>query len=78
MDSQFEKRYVLALITRNLLSFAFPSLTLDTSEVSAKVEYIKVRLERFQDLLNNTNTAQNRDFQDLRRGGCAGGTHWYL
>ncbi|CAN0123853.1 unnamed protein product [Ectocarpus sp. 12 AP-2014] len=37
-------------------------------EVSAKIEYIKVRLERFQDLLNNTNTAQNRDFQDLRKG----------
>ncbi|CAM9495572.1 unnamed protein product, partial [Hapterophycus canaliculatus] len=36
-------------------------------EVFAKIEYIKVRLERFQDLLNNTNTAQNRDFQDLRR-----------
>ena len=42
-----------------------------TSEVSAKIEYIKVRLERFQDLLNNTNTAQNRDFQDLRKGACA-------
>lgn len=37
-------------------------------EVSAKIEYLKVRLERFQDLLHNTDTAQNRDFQDLRKG----------
>lgn len=59
---------------RNLLYFIYcPFFTLDNSEVSAKIEYIKVRVERFQDLLNNTNTAQNRDFQDLRRGGCAGG-----
>lgn len=39
------------------------------SELSAKVEYIKVRLQRLEDLLNNTNTAQNRDFQELRKGG---------
>lgn len=54
-----------------LLCFcSFPGAFTRTSEVSAKIEYIKVRLERFQDLLNNTNTAQNRDFQDLRKGGC--------
>eukprot|EP00904_Undaria_pinnatifida_P006615 jgi/Undpi1/3083/HiC_scaffold_15.g06457.m1 len=37
-------------------------------EVSAKIEYLKVRLERYEDLLHNTNTAQNRDFQELRKG----------
>lgn len=37
-------------------------------ELSAKIEYIKVRLERYQDLLNNTNTVENRDFQELRKG----------
>lgn len=47
-----------------------PPATWNIREVCAKIEYIKVRLERFEDLLNNTNTAQNRDFQDLRRGGC--------
>lgn len=38
------------------------------SELSAKIEYIKVRLERYRDLLHNTNTAENRDFQELRKG----------
>ncbi|CAM9297695.1 unnamed protein product [Ascophyllum nodosum] len=37
-------------------------------EVSTKIEYIKVRIERFRDLLNNTNTAHNSDFQELRKG----------
>ncbi|CAN0033595.1 unnamed protein product, partial [Discosporangium mesarthrocarpum] len=37
-------------------------------EVSAKIEYIKVRLERFNDLLVNTNTSENKDFQELHSG----------
>ncbi|CAM9677548.1 unnamed protein product [Phaeothamnion confervicola] len=35
-------------------------------EVSSKVEYIKVRLDRFRDLRDSTNTASNKEFQQLR------------
>lgn len=58
--------FTLLLVNDKIRTFG--SLVHYDSEVSAKIEYIKVRLERFEDLLTNTNTAENRDFQELRKG----------
>mmetsp|Transcript_25421 Transcript_25421/g.33188 ORF Transcript_25421/g.33188 Transcript_25421/m.33188 type:complete len:263 (+) Transcript_25421:86-874(+) len=36
-------------------------------EIQAKIEYSRVRHTRFQDLLQNTNTATNSEFRDIRK-----------
>ena len=64
------REYVLTLIQEfvDQLAVCYISFFTICSEVRSQADQVKVRHERFQDLVRSVDTSSNVEFKDLRKG----------